>query len=104
MSDELCYQEESLCLSRCGKSYCINHNTTFCCSNYNPDWKYWAWGIFAAVFGIYIISYFAWRIYQEKKLSSYQKLSKELTINQDTKQIETVVQHSVPIQEQIVIV
>ncbi|CAL6045610.1 Hypothetical_protein [Hexamita inflata] len=101
MGDEICFQEKSLCQSRCDKGYCIDHNTTFCCSDYSPYWKYWAWGIVVAVFAVYVISYVLWKTCQERKLNAYQKLSGEPIGNQNTRlqQAETVVQRPVLIEE-----
>ncbi|CAL6050724.1 Hypothetical_protein [Hexamita inflata] len=103
MGDEMCFQEKSLCQSRCDKRYCIDHSTTFCCSDYSPNWIYWAWGIAVCVFVIYIISYVLWKTCQERKLNSYQKLSCESTrIPIDRlQQAQTVVQRPALIEENI---
>ncbi|CAL6114291.1 Hypothetical_protein [Hexamita inflata] len=104
MGDEICFQEKSLCQSRCDKRYCIAHSTTFCCSNYSSNWKYWAWGIVVGVFAIYSISYVLWKIIQEKKHTAYKILSSDFTGNQKARllQTETIIQRPISIEEQIV--
>ncbi|CAL6106980.1 Hypothetical_protein [Hexamita inflata] len=102
MGDELCYQQESLCLSRCDKRYCVDHTTTFCCSDYYPGWKNWMWAIVAAVVVLYVVLYLLWRTCQQRKLISYQSLEETEKLN--CKMQSETVQHQVSKQEQIVVV